>query len=271
MALAPSQDEALINGIKLISRQHFVRNIFLVILLLFATAVLAQDAIPAGTVLPLRLNSPLNSKKSKAGRAITATIMQDVPLGAGSKIHAGTKVTGHVVEVVPASQAAGAKMSFRFDTIKLAKQNVPITTNLRALASLLEVHEAQIPAFGPDRGTPESAWTTVQVGGDVVYRGGGPVTHGSETVGTPVPNGVLAHLRANRNGNCRGETDQNNLPQALWVFSVDACGTYGLPDVNITQSGRGDPAGQITLSAAGRNFDIGAGSGLLLRVDRINH
>jgi hypothetical protein len=35
------------------------------------------------------LNSPLNSKKSRAGQAITATLIQDVPLGPRSSIHAG--------------------------------------------------------------------------------------------------------------------------------------------------------------------------------------
>ncbi len=29
---------------------------------------------------------------------------------------------------------------------------------------------------GPDEGIASTAWTTIQVGGDVVYRGGGPVT-----------------------------------------------------------------------------------------------
>jgi hypothetical protein len=246
-----------------------VRSIFLVALLLCSTAVVAQDAIPLGTIFPLRLNSTLNSKKSKDGEAITATIMQDVPLGGRSKIRAGTKVTGHVVNVVPATKASGAKVSLRFDTIELAKKKVPVSTNLRALASLLEVHSAQIPPSGPDRGTSEASWTTVQIGGDVVYRGGGPVTHGSESVGTPVPNGVLARVLANPNGNCRGEIENNNLPQAFWVFSVDACGAYGFPDLNIIHAGRSIPAGEITLSSR-NNFNVGGGSGLLLRVDKSN-
>jgi hypothetical protein len=195
--------------------------------------------------------------------------MQDVPLGGRSKIHAGTKVLGHIVDVIPATKTEGAKISFRFDTIELAKEKVSIITNLWALASMLEVNDAQVPAFGPDRGTSEASWTTVQIGGDVVYRGGGPVTHGSESVGTPVPNGVLARVLANPNGNCRGEIENNNLPQAFWVFSVDACGAYGFPDLNIIHAGRSIPAGEITLSSR-NNFNVGGGSGLLLRVDKSN-
>ncbi|MCU1297191.1 MAG: hypothetical protein JWO91_1469, partial [Acidobacteriaceae bacterium] len=108
------------------------------------------------------------------------------------------------------------------------------------------------------------------IGGDVVYRGGGPVTHGSEFVGTPVANGVLARVQASPMGNCRGETNDDNLPQALWVFSVDACGLYGFPDLNLIHAGRSSPVGQITLGSTRGNFNVSSGSGLLLRVDKLN-
>jgi hypothetical protein len=245
-----------------------VRNIFLAVFWLCSAVVFAQNTIPAGTILPLRLNSALNSKKSKAGQAISATLMQDVPLVPRSTIHAGSKVIGHVFDVTPASAAGGAEISFQFDTIEISKQKVPITTNLRALASMMEIHEAQLPQSGPDRGTSENAWTTVQVGGDVVYRGGGPVTHGLEVVGTPTANGVLGQVRANPDAKCRGETDGNNLPQALWLFSADACGAYGFPNLTIIHAGRSSPFGQIIIGSTKGDFEVRSGSGMLLRVNQ---
>ena len=245
-----------------------MRNIFLVVLWLCSTAVFGQNTIPAGTILPLRLNSALNSKKSKSGQAISATLMQDVPLAPQSTIHAGTKVIGHVLDVTPATAATGATISFRFDTIEISKRKVPITANLRALASMMEVQEAQLPQSGPDRGTSENSWTTVQIGDDVVYRGGGPVTHGSEVVGTPTANGVLCRVRASKDAKCRGETDGNDLPQALWVCSADACGAYGFPDLTIIHGGRSSPLGQVTLGSARGNFKLRSGSGMLLRVNK---
>ena len=240
------------------------------ILWLFPAIAFGQTTIPAGTILPLRLNSALNSRKSKAGQAISARLMQDVPLARKSKIHAGAKVIGHLLEVIPATATSGARISFQFDTLEVSKHKVPITTNLRALASMLEVEEAQIPQAGPDRGTSQNSWTTVQVGGDVVYRGGGPVARGLEVVGTPTSDGVLVRLRENPEGKCRGETDGNDRPQAMWIFSADACGAYGFSDLTIIEAGRSSsPPGQITLASTTGNFDIRSGSGILLRLDKI--
>ena len=245
-----------------------MRNLFVVVLWFCATAVFGQNTIPAGTILPLRLNSALNSKKSKAGQAISATLMQDVPLASRSAIHAGTKVIGHILDVTPPTAASGAKISFGFDTIEISKRKVPLTANLRALASMMEVQGAQLPQSGPDRGTSENSWTTIQIGDDVVYRGGGPVAHGLEVVGTPAANGVLCRVRANPAAKCRGETDGNDRPQALWVFSADACGAYGFPDLTIIHAGRSSPIGQVTIGSSRGDFKVRSGSGMLLRVNK---
>jgi hypothetical protein len=75
---------------------------------------------------------------------------------------------------------------------------------------------------------------------------------------------------ANPNGKCRAATDGNDQPQALWVFSADACGVYGFSDLNIIHAGRTSPVGQITLGSTSGDFDVRDGSGVLLRVDKVN-
>ena len=250
---------------------HKMKNTLLVGLLAgllaLATGSFGQNAIPDGTILPLQLNSSLNSKKSKPGQVVTARLMQDVPLPSGERIRAGSKAIGRVLDVVEARDGSGAKLSLRFDTIEVAKRRIAMTTNLRALASMMEVEDAQIPKTGPDHGTPENAWTTDQIGGDVVYRGGGPVANGLQVVGTPTAaNGVLVRIASKPGSKCRGDLGDNDQPQALWVFSADACGTYGFPDLAIVHAGRSNPAGQITLASERSNFDVRSGSGLLLHV-----
>ena len=238
-------------------------------LLTFAAVVPspAADSIPRGTVLPVLLNSTLSSAKNRPGQIVTARIMQDVPLPDGRTIRAGSTVIGHITGVTPMSNGSAARLSLRFDTLKAWHRRIAITTNLRAVASLMEVDEAQIPLTGPDRGTPEEAWTTTQIGGDAVYRGGGPVVGEFGDVGKPVNGGVLARLSANPERGCRGAVDANDAPQAVWLFSSDACGTYGLPHLKIAHAGRTDPVGEIIFESTKGQVNVHAGAGLLLRVD----
>jgi len=235
-------------------------------LLALAAASHAAFSIPPGTVLPVLLNSTISSTKSKPGQIITARIMQDVPLPDGSKIAAGATVLGHVVDVTPASNGRGASISLQFDTLNISRGKFPIVTNLRAIASFMEVEQAQIPPSGPDRGTSSYSWTTVQIGGDTVYRGGGPVKEGSAVVGQPAYGGVLARMSPNPDRGCRGAIGENDAPQALWVFSSGACGAYSLSNVEIVHAGRTAPIGRIILQSRKGELKIGGGSGLLLRV-----
>jgi hypothetical protein len=234
---------------------------------MLTTGLFAQVAIPPGTILPVRLNSSLRSNKARPGQRISARIMQDLPLQNGSRIRAGAKVFGHVVAVTAATQTGRAQISLRFDTVKEGDRRLPVLTNLRALATMMDVEEAQIPEAGPDRGTSEDSWVTDQVGGDVVYHGASVVS-GFTTVGRPVlGGGVLVNVSANPGFQCRGAISGNDRPQALWVFSSDACGVYGYPHVILAHAGRSDPVGEITLQANRGDLNIRSGSGLLLRVN----
>src|SRR5208282_6894105 len=125
--------------------------------------------IPAGTILPVTLNSDMESSKSQKGAAITATIMQDVPLAGGTVIRAGAKVTGHVVDVVrPGKGTNESSLSFQFDQVQFDHRTVPITANLRALASAMEVEAARVPKTGEDAES-SSSWTLVPIGGGQAY------------------------------------------------------------------------------------------------------
>src|ERR1700758_458500 len=148
-------------------------------LLLASISGAGQMQVPPGTILPAMLSSSIDTHKNKPGDRITARVMQDAPLGKHNKVVAGSVLVGHIIDLKPSS------VTLKFDRLIIHKKIIEVQTNLRALASPMEIQDAQLPtnAAGGDRGSTELDWNTVQVGGDVVYgRRGGPLMQGSTVV-----------------------------------------------------------------------------------------
>jgi len=227
-----------------------------------AACLVAQE-IPAGTVLPIVLNSSLDARRDKPGQTITGKIMQHVPLPDGETIPRGAKVVGHIVGAQPASATSPSQLTLKFDYLEFKGKRVPITAHLRALASAFEVFEARMPTNAwADYGTTPSDWNTVQIGGAGVYRGNGEVVADGAVVGRATDYGaVTARLLAAPQRGCHGTSERE---QALWKFSPSACGTYGLGDLRIVRTD--NAAGEIVLESRD-DMHVRGGSGWLLRVD----
>lgn len=234
----------------------------LVISAAWPLAASAQGAVPSGTIIPISLDGGVNAGKVHPGQTIRATVMQNVP---GTAIRRRARVMGHVVEVNSAKNGEQT-LKIRWDSVSIDGKMTPIRTNLRALASFFEVEQAQIPEFMSSRGMTPEQWPTQQIGGDQVYRGGGPVDQGNMKVGSITPWGILGVPLAQAGMPCRGAIGDNARPQAMWLFSVDACGLYGYPGVQIVNYGRNDPQGTITFSSRDRKLKLGSGTAMLLRV-----
>jgi hypothetical protein len=244
-----------------------MKNFLVFAMLMIASVLLGQSAIPAGTILPLQLNSTLKSDKAHPGEIIHARLMQDVPLPDGSTIRSGAKVLAQVVSVQRRSDRNPARVVLRFDALEAGNRKIPMTTNLRALASMMDVNDAQVPAVGADRGTSEFTWTTAQIGGEADYHGYS-IYNGPQVVGKSIPpTGALVRISAKQGTRCRTDVDGNDLDQATWVFASNACGLYGYPDLTLAHAGRSAPTGEIVLVSNNRNLVVQGGSGVLLRVD----
>jgi hypothetical protein len=224
----------------------------------------SAEPIPAGTILPVSLNSDLRSDKGGSGATIIATVMQDVPLGRGETLRKGSKVTGHVVEAVtPGKGSDESKISFQFDQVRLGELTVPITITLRAVAS-----RSEVVAATPELTSPDYADYEIQIGGDQIsYGEGGPVMVGSQVVGKYTRQGVLANVDQDLATPCRVKIDSNAQPRAFWLFSVNACGAYGFGDLTILHSGSTGPLGEVTLTSNGKAVKLAKGSAMLLRVN----
>ena len=228
-----------------------------------------QTVVPAGTILPVVLGTTISPAVAKQNQIIHGQVAQDVPLPGGSRIRKGSRIEGEIVEVTTGPAGSVEKISMRFNKLYMGGQVIPITTSLRAMAGFMEVLDAGTPTQSVGESDVFNWMTTRQIGGDSVYGRGGVVTSGQsgQVVGSaPISGGVLVQVSANPSGHCRGGMEGNESPQALWVFSSDACGTYGLSNVHILHAGRSEPVGTFTLGIHGGKTKIHTGDGLLLRV-----
>jgi hypothetical protein len=224
------------------------------------------SSIPVGTVLPLRLEKTISTKGAR-GQAVEAKVAQDVPLPDGEKIAMKSTVRGSILSVETDADGPGVKVTLKFDQLEQRQGMLTIRTYLRAIASGRAVQAAQMPHSGADMGSPGGWADTVQIGGDIRFGDGGVVRdRAKEKVGKGVVGGVLVHVRANPGLGCDGPANGNDYPQALWVFSSDACGAYDLKGVKIAHSGKGSPVGEITLHFEKEDMKVEAGAGIVLWV-----
>jgi len=235
----------------------------LLLLLLLSTLAVAQaQQIPPGTVVPVMLDTALDAGRTKSDRQIEGRVMQDVLLYAKDKIKERSRIRGHIVNVTKPG-ASGAAITLKFDVISEGGRTIPITAALLAVASNAAVSEAQSPINVTSDRDPMTQWTTRQIGGDVVSRSQGKAGSKKGVTGTWLGGtSVAIKLTPNPTSGCPSGPGYDEM-QAVWVFSSDACGVYGLRDIDIANSGKSSPLGDIVLKSD-RKLSIGPGSGWLL-------
>ena len=207
-------------------------------------------------MIPIMLTMTVDSAKAHPGQQITGKVMEAVPLAVEGEIPAGAKVFGHVDQVHPGDGVSPSWIAIQFDHIVFHGREVPFKANLRALASMMAVQDAQVPFFEPDT-TPPSAVMLAPVGGDAAFRPDNPEKSW----------GRMVRFSGDLNPGCGGRVDQPGTTGALWVFSPYACGVYGFgKGLVIVYDGSANPVGNIVLGSQ-KNVVVHAGSGLLLRAE----
>ena len=229
--------------------------------LVFSATAIAQQ-IPAGTVIPVMLNTSLNAGKDGAGKNIEGKVMQDVPTPLGFTISKGSKVTGQVVSAGK-SGGSDSTLVLKFDSIQDHGRTITLTAAVLAVASMQSVAQAQVPINSNPDMQSASQWVTRQVGGDVVNRSQNKVGTPDGLAGTWLEGtSVAIKLTPNVDAGCPGGPGYDR-PQAVWIFSSSACGTYDLGNARIASSGATPPLGNVSISSD-RNLQIRGGSGWLL-------
>jgi hypothetical protein len=230
-------------------------------------AVNTYAVVPVGVIIPVTLGQTLSVEHAQAGQEIEGRVKQDVPLTKHDKIAVKSRVVGRIVSVTKVGDGPGVDVSLRFEKIEYRKEMIPIAVSLRAMASYQAVRAAQTPFTGADNGTPAGWANTVQIGGDIRYGDGGEVrSRQKQKVGKGVIGGVLVHVFEQPGSECEGPVNGDDRLQALWVFSSDACGVYGMNGVKIVKTGKKEPVGGITLRFEKADMEISADDAMLLRV-----
>jgi len=234
----------------------------LTFVLLLSVNAFAQQ-VPAGTTIPIMLDSELNSKKDDAGKKIDGKVMQEVPLLSGGQISRGAHISGHVVSVTKPA-GSGANIVVKFDSIEDRGHSIPLTAALLAVASTASVAQAQAPINNTASGQESSdSWVTRQVGEDIVNRQQHMAGSPGGATGTWLGGtSVLIKLTPNPDSGCPDGPGYKGA-QAVWIFSSAACGTYGFNDVVVVSSGATAPVGEIILGSS-ENLIVRGGSGWLL-------
>ena len=228
------------------------------------------EQLPPGTVIPVLLETTLDSRRGKAGQRVVATVGQTISFGK-TVILVRSKLLGQITEV--SGDSGRATLTVRFDRLLPRKSNTPLPLDvlLRAVASPMAVDDSgNTTTDGVGWHNSAATWTTVQIGGDVVYRGGGPVVNSfGETIGKPIHGGLFSQwsgVLANVS-NPAGSACQNlpliGSPQSVWIFSGSACGVYGLGFQGVSYENLAN--GEIVFSAPQR-VKIPGGSAFLLTV-----
>ena len=187
----------------------------------------------------------------KVGQTVRARLSQRVPLPAGGYLSQRAEAVGTILAYDTAS------LTLHFTQLRLGGESEPINVRLVAAAHWLDVEDAKLPLGATDRGASSAAdWTTMQIGGDEVYRSAGSGTvydQYSQPVGRADLYGVYAPPIA-----------PGGPERAMGPFSTTARGLYNLRELQLrSPGGNGTP---IVLGIGASRWSLHVSTALLLQI-----
>jgi len=106
--------------------KRFLAAIALTLVALFAAKVATAAEIPAGTAVPVRIDSSLSSGSATAGQTFTGSVARDVVVNGNTLVKAGTPVKGRVTSAKSSGRLhAPGYLSLRLTSV--GDQNVTST------------------------------------------------------------------------------------------------------------------------------------------------
>lgn len=208
-----------------------------------APAAQTQQRTVQATAIDTELKKAIDSKKSKPGDEITATIKDKATLSNGTELPKGTTLVGHVTEATPYSKDKGTgSVTVVFDQIKTKDgQTTPIISAVRGLTpSMMEQQMNANNGGGSDAAPMPSA-----------PAGGGSSADGSGGGATSSPSMPSMGSTASSAG-----AEGTPVPNGMVRTGIN--GVLLAPSANATTSG--------TLARQGENLHVSSGSSMQLLI-----
>ena len=131
-------------------------------------AVLAQISVRPGIILLLLPGSILSSKAESAGQAVTARLVQNIPLAEGSTSKTGNTIVGRTIESNATADATGATTAYRIDEFAACKKHSLIPICSRSVHSSKNAVAVQASQSRQGDCTPQETATTDPIAGGSV-------------------------------------------------------------------------------------------------------
>ena len=213
----------------------------------------SETSLSSGTVINVKLDSSIDSKKAKSGQQVVAHTIEDVKSNDGRKILPnGTKIIGHVTEASARANGQGESvLAIRFDKAELkGRQEMPLK-NVMIQAVAAPGRDAS--ASGPDtQGAPMPGTPSSTASSNPSMSG----SRGARPEGTPTPSA---------NTYPSGTPDGAAGPESNYAGPLPANtrGVYGVEGVRLAAKGNG---GETVLTSTNKNVHLDSGTRLLLAV-----
>jgi hypothetical protein len=227
--------------------------------------------LSSGTVFNATLSSPVDSKKSKPGDAITARTVESVKSEGKTVLPKGTKLVGHVTQA--SARAKGdteSALAISFDRAILKNgQEVPLNVAIQAMASAQTTASAagsDLDAAGGAGAYASGSGSSGRgaMGGLVSTAGGatGSVTNTVAGAGNLADSTVSTAARTTVGASGAAAGAVGGLNSAGQLTS-NSQGVFGMNGLNLNTAETGSAQGSL-ITSAGKNVHLESGTRMLL-------
>lgn len=211
----------------------------------------------SGTTLNAEMSASVDSKKAKAGDAVTAHISEAVKEDGKTVIPKGAKLVGHVTQASARAKGdADSALAIQFDKAVLKNgQEIPLSVWIKAIAA--EPRSAYQP--GPEQntmaGTPGAGQSPM---------GSGRSTMGGPPAATAPPVGAAGDAGGPANDPERTAGSPGGL-NASGQLTPNSRGVFGMDGVQLATNGASATQGSV-ITSSGKTMHLDSGTRLLLVV-----